>query len=201
MRRGLRLSLALLLILVASCAGQPDRVPIRADWARHRALLDEMTHWTASGKLALRTSEQAESASLLWRQTGVFTHLRLSGPLGLSATTIDSDGRQLEIRQGDEYRSWDISSPDAIAQNTGWDLPLGALPHWLKGVPAPGFPLQLMELEPERELLRKLEQEGWEIHYETYAQFDELILPTQLRIRRGTTSAQVIIRDWQKLSD
>jgi outer membrane lipoprotein LolB len=198
MFRGLYLALPVLLLL-AGCAGQDTRDTGSLSWLEHRGGIQQLSHWTARGKLALRSSERAEAATILWQQQGLSTRLHLSGPMGVSTTTITSDGQQMEVRQGEESRTFDISTPNAITLNTGWDLPLQALPYWLKGIPSPDSPVQRLELDPDRDLLRKLQQDDWEIHYEQYEQFKNLTLPTRLRIQRGATSVRMIIRQWQAL--
>jgi outer membrane lipoprotein LolB len=198
MFRALYLALPILLVL-AGCAGQDTREADSLSWQEHSSHMQQLSHWTARGKLALRSSERAEAATILWQQQGLSTRLHLSGPIGVGATIITSDGRQMEVRQGEELKTFDISTPDAIALNTGWDLPLHALPYWLKGIPTPDSPVQLLELDPDRDLLRKLQQDDWEIHYEQYEAFNNLTLPTRLRIQRGDTSARMIIRKWQAL--
>jgi outer membrane lipoprotein LolB len=194
---GRHLALWILLLLLVGCAGLDQREPTSAGWKEHSQRLILLQEWTASGKLALRTSDASESASLVWEQHDQNTDLQLSGPLGAGATRIHSDGRQLDIRQGDEHRTLDISTPDAIALNTGWDLPLLALTHWLKGLPSPDIKVQRLELDPQTELLRTLEQDDWEIRYEKYGQFKEFTLPTRLQIQRGATRVKVIISHWQ----
>ncbi len=96
------LTLYLLLLLVAGCAGLGQREPTSAGWQAHSQQLAMLQRWTASGKLAVRTADAAESAGLVWQQHDQDTHLQLSGPLGVGATTIYSDGQRLDIRQGDE---------------------------------------------------------------------------------------------------
>ena len=91
----------------------------------------------------------------------------------------------------------DISSPGAIVENTGWELPLSALPYWLKGIPSPAYPVESLELDPQTQLLSKLQQDSWEIHYGKYEQFQQFILPTRLDIQRNGTSARLIIRQWR----
>ena len=196
MSRSLPVALAALLLL-AGCAGQDTRDAPQGSWAQHSERLQQLQQWNASGKLALRTEQRAESATIQWRQQGHNTELQLSGPMGLSATTIHSDGKRVDIRQGDELRTLDISTPDAILRNTGWDLPLGALPYWLKGIPSPDSPVQFLELDPATDRARVLRQDDWEIQYRNYGQFDGFTLPTDLRIQRATTSGRVIIRDWE----
>lgn len=164
------------------------------DWATHRERVDTLQYWQAEGKLALRSPEQSESASFQWAQKGTRTRVNLSGPMGVNATTLTSDGQVLEILQDGERSVWDISDPAAIERDTGWYLPVRALPHWLRGVPAPLYAVDELVLEHER--LVRLQQSGWSIHYEEYARFDDYALPTRIRIDREQTRVRLIIRRW-----
>lgn len=186
------------LLLLTACAGLPESTRGTQAWNEHRARLDALDHFTASGKIALRTAEQAESASLVWQQQGAASHLQLSGPMGLAATTIDSDGRQLEIRRGEEYSRWDIDDPD-MDGTPAWNLPLKALPHWLKGAPAPGLPLHSLQLDDQGQLPQQFQQQGWTVVYESFGSFESFQLPTRLRVFRHETSARIILRQWQDL--
>jgi outer membrane lipoprotein LolB len=198
---GRLLTLWILLALVAGCAGTSQQQLSSAGWKAHSAQLNKLQHWTASGKLALRTADASESASIVWQQHDEDTHLQLSGPLGMGATTIDSDGHWLDIRQGDELQTLDISTPDAILLNTGLDLPLGALTHWLKGLPAPNAELQQFEVNPQTQLLDSLQQDDWSVQFQQYGQFQGYVLPTRMQIQRGTTRAKIVISQWQTASD
>lgn len=192
---------AALLLLLAACTGQPVKPPADANWQQHSARLRELTHWSAEGKFALRTPDQSESASLRWYQTGVITRLQLSGPLGAAATTLYSNGRTLEIRRGEELSTWDLTDTRALQRETGWDLPLQALPHWIKGLPAPDIDIQDIQMGPDSARIAILKQDNWEIRYEAYAQFNDITLPTRLHIQRDDTTVRLIIRNWQISGD
>lgn len=197
MRRSLALGGTLLVLLLSACATQQPQIPGDTSWAEHQASVAQFDTWTAFGKLALRTPEMAESASMEWHQREGNTLLQLSGPLGVNATTIAKQGNTFSITQGEDRRELDLSDPQALQRQTGWDLPLAALPHWLKGVPAPALEVQLLELEPHKPgLLQTLRQDDWEIRYQEYGRFEQLTLPVRLQIQRGTTSVRVIIRAW-----
>jgi outer membrane lipoprotein LolB len=193
---GKYLTLSVLLLLAACTTMDQQREPTSTDWKTHKARLAGLEQWTASGKLALRTADAAESASMVWQQLGTDTELQLTGPLGVGATSIHSDGQQLDIRRGNEHQTLDISSPNAIVLNTGWDLPLSALAHWLKGMPSPDYSVQGLILNPQTGLLQTLQQDDWEIRYEKYGQFQGFTLPTRLQIQRGASGAKVIIAKW-----
>ncbi len=183
-----------LLLLLAACATGP--APVAGyPWQLRSEQLAALENWTARGKIALRSGQQSESASLNWQQRGGDTRLQLAGPMGLQATEIHSDGRELLVQRGDEVTRLDISTPDAMRLQTGWDLPLQALPFWLKGLPAPA-PLATA-VQVTDDLLQQLDQSGWIIRYERYQRFGDYLLPTRLSIERGDTRARVIIQDWQ----
>ncbi|MCP4842190.1 MAG: outer membrane lipoprotein LolB [Halieaceae bacterium] len=192
------LPLLFLALTLAGCAGldRPAEAPA-GDWNTHRQQLISLDQWRAEGKVALRSAQGADSASLMWQQHGDNTDLLLSGPIGLGATRIHSDGKHLDINRGGELQRIDISSPDAIARATGWDLPLAALRHWLKGAPAPDLAIQSLDLDPKQGLLSHLRQADWDIHYQHYREFDGLRLPTRLHIKRGSTEARILIAQWQ----
>ena len=185
------------MLLVAGCSGLDQRDPASSSWQSHNAQLELLQQWTAIGKVALRTAKASESASLAWQQDNRNTYLHLSGPLGMGATTIHSNGRELEIHRDDNHTTVDISNPDAIVLNTGFDLPLNALSYWLKGIPAPAIKVQRLELDPQTELLQSLWQNDWEVSYQRYEQFQGFTLPTRLQIQRGETRAKIIISNWQ----
>lgn len=184
-----------LLLLMAGCASQGDRSEQEPDWLVHSSNMKQLVNWNIDGRVAIRTTEQAETANLHWEQRDNNSQLRLSGPLGSHATLIESDGNTMEVRQGDERSVWDLNSGEAQSRS-GWDLPLQALPHWLKGIPAPGIEVDAMRLETDRELLQSLEQDGWQVSYERYEEFGDAILPTRVTIERDTTRARVLIRQW-----
>jgi outer membrane lipoprotein LolB len=197
MGRKLPLTGVLLVLLLAACAQQP-RLPTAASWEEHSARLRALTSWSAQGKLALRTPEQSESASIQWQQQDGVTRVYLSGPLGVAATSLYSDGKALVIRHGNEVQTFDLADLTALERNTGWDLPLVALPYWLKGLPAPELDIQGMELgQDDPALLAMLQQDDWKIHYEAYASYGAMTLPTKLQLQRRDTTVRLIIRDWQ----
>lgn len=190
----LRLLPLLLPLWLSACATVP--LPVAEQpWQQRSEALAALENWTARGKIAVRSGQQSESASLDWQQHGSDTRLQLSGPMGLQATEIHSNGHELLIQRGDELTRLDISTPDAVRLHTGWDLPLQALPYWLKGLPAPKPRATAVEVA--NELLQRLDQDGWTVSYERYQQFGDYLLPTRLSIERGDTRARLVIQNWQ----
>lgn len=185
-------------MLLTSCADvskQPSNAP---NWNQRVAQLLVLTRWSASGKLAIRTKAQSQSAGFNWQQDDHSTHILLTGPLGLGATSIDSDRHTLKISRDGDTETFDMSSGLADEATIGWNLPLQELPFWIRGLPYPEAPIEGQIIQ--QSLLQQLQQQGWTITYENYASFDRLTLPTRITIERNDTRARLIIRNWSDFS-
>ena len=195
MRFAFRAGPLCVLLLLTSCAELPRQAETDLNWRDRSAQLASLSHWNASGKLAIRTEDQSESATLEWVQANNISKIHLSGPMGLGATAIESDRKYLQISHNGKTQRYDIASADATL---GWDLPLQALPYWILGLPSPHSPILAEVIE--HGLLRHVEQLGWTVTYERYGQFDQYTLPTRLKIERDSTRARLIIRNWTDFS-
>ena len=195
MRWAAQLALPLILFM-GGCATQVDRSDTEPDWQRHSGRLAQLANWDIDGRVAIRTSEESETANLHWEQRQIDSVLRLSGPLGSHATLIESDGSTMVLTQGEERTVWDLNAAQTELRG-GWNLPLKALPHWLKGIPAPDMKVDALQLEPNREILQSLRQDGWQITYDRYEEFDGYTLPTRITIERDATRARLLIRTWR----
>ena len=199
MKPGIVAAVLAVSLLLSACAGLPTQYASDLDWSDRVAQLNALKTWRASGKLAIRTQEQSESVNLQWQQDNHTTHIVLSGPLGIGATSIESDMQQLSVTRDGHTEHYDISSARAARDAFGLDLPLQALPYWIMGLPAPGLQSNNDPLI-ERGLLRRQEQLGWTITYESYGQFGHYTLPTRLKIERQSTRARLILRNWSDFS-
>jgi len=187
--------IAVLIALTAGCVGTPRQDPTSHSWEQHSSGLAALEQWKMQGKMAFRNVDHAESASVTWLQNNENTEVRLSGPLGFSATTISGDGEVVEVVQAEETRRYPMSDTTAIFADTGIELPLHALPYWLKGLPNPQA--DIVEQEFLQGQLKRLVQSGWVISYEQYKFFDRYSLPTKLKMRRADTQVRVIMRHWK----
>lgn len=193
MRRDLLLLLPLLLAL-SSCATQQPAPEPTIGWEQRRERLLLLRNWRASGKLAFFTAERSETASLVWAQRGEVSELQLSGPVGMGATSIRSDGRQLEIQRGDSTQRQDLTGEAIPLAGSDWDLPVRELPFWLRGVPAPDSNPTNLVLKAE--LADSFEQAGWRVCYQARDLFSGYLLPTRLEVERNGTRARLVIRTW-----
>jgi outer membrane lipoprotein LolB len=193
-------SLAVITALaLAACSGIAPQPPSTAHDPNLPLVqqLHNLQAWTATGKASLRNSNASESVSLIWEQDTNQARIVLSGPLGAGATQIYSDGEILTVNRDGSLQTVDISSPEAIILNTGWNLPLQALPFWLKGLPYPELEIQKAQQDSASGRLISLHQDDWALEFQQYSQINSLMLPTRLRLEKEDTRVLVVIRHWE----
>jgi outer membrane lipoprotein LolB len=179
-----------LTILVAGCAGPARLDQTPQNWQQQSSALSTLEHWKMQGKMAFRSLDRAESTSISWLQDKQHTLVRLSGPLGFSATTISSDGEVIEVIQAEETRHYNVSDTTSMYTDTGIELPLQALPYWLKGLPHPDAAIDKQEFLQGK--LKQLVQLGWTISYEQYKPFSRFLLPTKINMAHADTQVRLI---------
>ena len=75
-------------------------------------------------------------------------------------------GFALVVTQNGNAGTYDISTPQAVAASTGWNLPVKALPYWVRGLPAPAPAPSDTRIDAG--LMQRFEQGGWQVQYERY---------------------------------
>ena len=185
------LALVTLSIFLTGCATQPGTIVTDAAWEQHRDTLAALKDFKADGKIAVRSSERSDSASMVWVQQGTASYVNLSGPLGTGATNMRSDGETVTITSGGETRSYDIDSVESLPD---WGIPIGTIRYWAMGIPDPA--LAIDEQSVEGNLLRSLTQSGWAISYSRYDHFGRFTLPTRMQLVKGDSKLSIIMYDW-----
>ncbi len=178
----------LLIALLGACASTPTP---DSDWNLHREQLAALESWTFNGRIAVRTTEGGDTASLRWQQQRDDISMTLAGPMGMKQTTLLREGGRLSLQQGDQTLPL-LPGDDPLQREFGWSLPLDYLPWWLRGLPAPG---------PSREALANgrlssLEQAGWRLDYADYQAVDGIQLPRIIRFERDEVSGKILLKNW-----
>lgn len=155
------------------------------------------------GKLGVVQGGESFSARFLWRQQGSRFTIDLWGPLGQGRVQLAGDPGELELRDGDGSVI-SRGAPETIMQrHLGWTLPLGVLPEWVRGRPAPGLPVGA----PERDAQGRwnaFEQLGWQVALERYAEPSKpadgtgsAAVPYRVTVRRDGCRVRLAISEWR----
>lgn len=193
--------LPLLLLLLAGCETLAPRVEGPADldtWQARQAWLTELREWRLEGRAAIATADDGWNANVDWVQLGDHISLRFSGPLGVGSARIDGTPDAVEVLTADGERFFTRNPEADLYWQLGWTAPVAHMPYWVRGIPGPGEVDQL-EVDAAGRLLR-MEQDGWEVEYDTYRLLDDdRALPRKLEMRRGDVRIRLVISEWNLL--
>ena len=156
--------------------------------------VERFESWTAAGRLAMVAGEEGGSGSFSWRQSGASTTLSLRGPLGAGALEIVTDGQDLQVTDGSGHSADTAQAEQALRARLGADLPWNHLRYWMLGVPAPSPSADVVDgvTTP----LRRIDQSGWRVDYETFRSVSGAALPGRFTAQRGAVKLKVVVDDW-----
>lgn len=208
-----RVLLAVLVAGLAACAGQPVRqappiaaaAALSAQQARETALQAD-PDWSLAGRVALSNGRQGGSGRLDWQQAGARYAVSLSAPVTRQSWRLSGGpgGAVLEGLDGGPRHGADPGG--LLHGSTGWEIPVAALPDWLRGARAPDLgPATLAFGEDGR--LAVMEQGGWRIAYADWRlpapaadplapAVSQVALPHRIEATRGQARVRLLVDAW-----
>jgi outer membrane lipoprotein LolB len=196
MRSSLAWGAAAALTVLAGCRTVPAPAPGAPPWLTRRPELQAREHFELKGRVAVAAGTQGFNARLRWAQQGTRAQVALEGPLGAGALHIDAAGSDLDIVMANGARLQNDAARAELAARLGFDPPLASLRYWILGVPDPARPAD-ETLDPLRQHLTRLEQDGWRIDYAGYAAVGGEWLPARLTLERAGVRVKLLVDDWQ----
>ena len=168
-------------------------------WKTHKAQVSPVDSWQINGKIGVKAVKNGEtqsgSATLYWLQRQDYYDIRLAGPLGRGATRLTGSpaGVELEVANQGRYRA---ATPEALLeQHLGWQLPVGRLLWWVRGLPEPKSRSAITLDNQGR--LASLTQDEWRVQYLSYAQHEAYWLPERIQLQGPDLNLTLVIKQWQ----
>ncbi len=166
-----RIAAALLsVVLVSGCAAVQraptviDNQAITTAWAERQRVLAAVRGFQLNGRVAVKGG--GLSGALRWQQDGEHFSLRIAGPFGAGALSMEGTPALVAIR-GKDIDLVTTEAETVLAQRTGWRLPLDSLRWWVLGTPDPALALGQLTLDDAGQALQ-LQQAGWTLRYSDY---------------------------------
>jgi outer membrane lipoprotein LolB len=186
------------LLTLSGCANLMPKKETTAqkNWEAHRSQVEQIDRFvlkarvSSGGMFGLR-------GDLRWQQNadGSFD-ARISGPFGIGALTITGSEPNVEVRtKSGVYKTAD---PEKwIKDKMGWSFPIFGLRHWVLGLPSPHSTADMKLTEDGQ--LETLDQDGWHLAYDEYADDNGLPLPRKLSIANDDVKIKVVVDGWEGL--
>lgn len=188
-----------LLIMLQACATSPvstgTKSPISNTQsqanAQHLQQIANIQQFSLKGRMGVQTDAKGFSGRLDWQHQPSTDLIALYSPLGSQVASIkkNADGVVLEDSSGNSVSAADAES---LTQKTlGWKLPLTGLADWSLGRPT-ASPI-LASTSDELGRLTTLKQDGWDIEYSDYADFEGKQLPNKIYMRSPKVNIKLIV--------
>ncbi len=181
----------LALVLLTGCASLPDSpapadpAAVNAAWLTRQQQLHAVQGFQLNGRVAVKGG--GLSGALRWQQQGEHFNLRIAGPFGAGALSMEGTPQRVAIKGKDIDLVTD-EPQQVLAQRTGWRLPLDSLRWWVLGLPDPQS-LADVTLDAEGRALQ-LQQAGWTLRYDNYRHDTSPTLPGRIEAAQASADGE-----------
>lgn len=188
-----RVAFICLVLLSGGCSVAPERA---GEAPPYPGTLEDLTTWTATGRVHIQTDDESWQATLLWRQQEDAYRIRLIAPLGQGTLELQGNAGGVVLRTADGEEHAARNAEALMLDTLGWRVPVDGMAHWMAGRADPRREFEARE-EDEGGRLVELRQAGWHIRYRDYQQAAGLALPRRLRLETERFSLDIVVTRWE----
>lgn len=176
--------------LISACSSRPTGPQIPPPES-----VDAISKWETSGRVGIRTKNDAVSGNFNWQKDPKTFALNIVGPFGQGATNLSqtTDGK-VTLSYEDKVTTGNDPAT-LLQQELGWEFPVTQVTYWIRGLVAPTSTANVTR-DPETQLPEKIEQDGWIITYSNFEKIDGLALPQKMQVSNPPFRVNLIINQW-----
>lgn len=177
-------------LLLAACAGVAPRATGPSVSA------EQVERFELGGRINLRVQKENFPGRVRWQHEPPVDELWFYSPLGTTVAHLrqDESGAVLVTSEGREYRARALR--ELAYDVLGWDLPIEAMPFWVRGLASP----KAGEVDVQRDAEGrpgKLSQAGWQVSYLAWDEAGVQGLPSKLDLTGERLRMRLVIEQWQ----
>lgn len=175
------------LMAIGGCAS----VPSALQGATRAAPFDVL------GRMLVNYDGRSLTANVRWLHAPEADDVWLMTPTGQALAHLreSADGAVLTAADQTQYRA---GSLETLAQRAlGWELPVGHLQHWVRGVPSPGVNTETVERDAAGRI-RQLAQAGWRVSYDYFGAGENAGLPRRMEVVGSAQTLRLVIDTWRR---
>jgi outer membrane lipoprotein LolB len=156
---------------------------------------DAITKWETSGRVGIRTPDDAVSGNFNWQKSSTEFALKIVGPFGQGATKLNqSENGTITLAYEDKVITG-RDSAQLLQQELGWEFPVNQVTYWIRGLASPISAAQI-STDPDTKLPNEIAQDGWLISYSSFIKVDGLSLPKKMQVSKPPFKVNLIINKW-----
>lgn len=155
--------------------------------------------WNFSGRLSIKTNNEAWTGLLRWQQSGEQFRINFNSPMGQGAVQLASNEQfGVEMRAAESGVFYADDAETLLYDHTGWRLPVSNLRLWIiglatdKGVSAIRF--------DEQGRIQSLQQWDWHIEYKDYTPVANYDMPRKVVLQNEQLNIRIVIDRWDVMT-
>lgn len=182
------LTAGLTLLALSACTSLTTKPPAQV------VAPEEAQAFELGGRINVRVANEGFPGRVHWRHEPALDELSFSSPIGTSVARLRQgpDGASLVTADGTQYQADDLRQ--LALDVLGWDLPLEALPYWVRGLAWPEAIAQFERGADGR--LQSLQQTGWKVSYLGWDGAGVQGLPSKLDVAGERLRMRLVIERW-----
>ncbi|MDP5055407.1 MAG: lipoprotein insertase outer membrane protein LolB [Marinomonas hwangdonensis] len=184
------LGLLALTTLISACSTQP-KGPITPP----PSSVEAISHWETSGRVGIRTENDAISGNFDWQKTPSTFSLNIIGPFGQGATSLKKTTEGKVTLAYENTQVTGTSAAELLQQELGWAFPVEQVTYWIRGLASPYSPARI-ERDSTTDNISNIKQDGWVISYRNFSQVNGLLLPQRMQVSNPPFNVNLIINQW-----
>lgn len=160
---------------------------------QHLQEIETIKQFALKGRMGVQTQAKGFSGGVNWQHQLAYDHIALYSPLGGQVANIEktADKVTLQDASGNSVSAADAESLTEMTM--GWRLPLTGLVDWSLGRPT-NTPV-LASTWDDQGRLTTLKQDGWDIEYSDYVDFEGKQLPNKIYMRSPKVNIKLIVEN------
>lgn len=191
--------LAGLALLVQGCSTIPSAKPTTGKatenlMQQHLKSIATLQNFSIQGRIGVQTQGKGFSGGLNWQHTPLYDDIALSSPLGGQVASIKKSPEKITLEDANGNSVSADSAENLTQMSLGWQLPLSGLSDWSIGRPSVS-PIESSTWD-EQGHLTTLNQDGWKIEYQNYAEHDGYMLPQKIYLKSEKVNLKLLIEKW-----
>ena len=153
--------------------------------------------FVVEGRLAVRNSSEGFSSNFVWSHVdAAHFSIELWGPMGQGRSRLDGDGERVVLHASDGSVHEERDATAAVRDWLGIDVPVSALPFWMKGQSAPDLAVATRDVDADGDLTH-LTQAAWMLEFAGYAERpDGRRLPARIVATQGDVKVTLLPKSW-----
>lgn len=171
-----------------ACSMLPTAPEIAYKPTSAQSELYDLQRWGFEGRIAVVSKSDVAQASINWEHSPDEDLIKLSGPLGQGAVTIQLNSTGVTIDRGGGDVKTSTNPEEFINQQVGLFVPVKSLRYWVVGVPEKSQDVTTIE--------SGFEQAGWRNQYKAMQPVGGHVLPRNMTVTKDSVKLKLFIDQW-----